>query len=77
MNPCKEVNDAAPNRLEDFVGQRRVVDQLKVAIQAARNDDKRLPSMLLSDRQAWAKRNWHIFSLTKWGPKSTSNWGTT
>ncbi|MFA5866194.1 MAG: Holliday junction DNA helicase RuvB C-terminal domain-containing protein [Phycisphaerae bacterium] len=41
-----EVNDATPHQLDEFVGQKRVVDQLKVALQAARNDNHRLPPIL-------------------------------
>ena len=41
-----EVNDQRPGVLEKFVGQKSVVDRIKVALEAAWNDTTRLPHML-------------------------------
>ena len=41
-----EVNEQRPGVLEKFVGQKSVVDRIKVALEAAWNDTTRLPHML-------------------------------
>ena len=43
----KEMNDAAPSSLAHIVGQRKVVDQLQVALDAAFEDGKKLDDCLL------------------------------
>ncbi len=43
----KDMNDAAPTSLAHVVGQRKVVDQLQVALDAAFEDGKRLDDCLL------------------------------
>jgi Holliday junction DNA helicase RuvB len=42
-----DIHDAAPSSLSHFVGQRSVVDQLRVALDAAFEDGKRLDDCLL------------------------------
>ncbi len=41
-----EINDVAPSKLSDLVGQRGVVEQVKVAIDAARADNRRMDHAL-------------------------------
>ena len=41
-----EVNDAVPQVLEHFVGQRQIVERLKVVLDAVWNDGVRLPNIL-------------------------------
>ncbi len=43
----KDMNDAAPTSLAHVVGQRKVVDQLQVALDAAFEDSKRMDDCLL------------------------------
>src|SRR5262245_42499216 len=45
--PQLEVNDAAPTALAHLIGQRNVVQQVKVALDAARHDQKKFDSALL------------------------------
>jgi Holliday junction DNA helicase RuvB len=44
---AKDINDASPSSLSHVVGQRGVVDQLRVALDAAFEDGKRLDDCLL------------------------------
>lgn len=41
-----DVNSARPGILEQFIGQRSVVDRVKIALEASWNDGTRLPHML-------------------------------
>ena len=41
-----EVNDLRPGVMEHFIGQKSVVNRIKVALEAAWNDGTRLPHML-------------------------------
>src|SRR5262245_39688817 len=45
--PQLEINDAAPTSLAHLIGQRNVVQQVKVALDAARHDQKKFDSALL------------------------------
>ena len=45
-NMSHEVNDAVPQVLEHFVGQRQIVERLKVVLDAVWNDGVRLPNIL-------------------------------
>ena len=40
---CYEVNDCTPQILENFIGQRRVVEQLRICLENSWNDAVRLP----------------------------------
>jgi holliday junction DNA helicase RuvB len=44
---AREIGDVAPARLDEIIGQRSVVAQVAVALDAARADDKRMDSALL------------------------------
>lgn len=44
---CNQVNDAAPMSLSHLIGQRSVVDQVRVALDAAHQDGKSFDSSLL------------------------------
>jgi len=44
--PANEINDAAPTALSHLIGQRSVVDQVKVALDAANQDNLPFPSTL-------------------------------
>jgi Holliday junction DNA helicase RuvB len=48
MNHHNEINDAAPGSLEDLVGQEPVLAQVRVALEAARQDNTKFPSALLT-----------------------------
>ena len=45
---ANDIADAAPASLADLIGQRSVVDQVRVALDAARQDDKKFDSALLT-----------------------------
>jgi Holliday junction DNA helicase RuvB len=47
-NGHNEINDVAPSRLADLVGQRSVLAQVRVALDAARQDGCKFPSSLLT-----------------------------
>ena len=44
---ASEINDVAPTSLNHIIGQRSVIDQVRVAIDAAFEDDRKLDSCLL------------------------------
>jgi len=46
-NQLNDINDAAVAVIDHFIGQRGVVDQVKVALEASWNDGIRLPHMLM------------------------------
>lgn len=48
MSGQNEINDAAPTSLADLVGQRSVLAQVQVALDAARQDSIKFPSALLT-----------------------------
>jgi holliday junction DNA helicase RuvB len=43
-----EVGDVSPSILEHFIGQKRVVDRIRVILEASWNDGTRLPHMLMN-----------------------------
>lgn len=45
---ANDIADAAPASLADLIGQRSVVDQVRVALDAARQDDKKFDNALLT-----------------------------
>ena len=45
--PHQEINDIAPSSLSHLIGQKGVIDQVKVALEAAFADNKRFDSALL------------------------------
>jgi Holliday junction DNA helicase RuvB len=47
-NGHNEINDVAPTRLAELVGQRSVIAQVRVALDAARHDGCKFPSALLT-----------------------------
>ena len=53
--PLKEIGDIGPTSLSHFVGQKAVVDQLRVAIDASFEDNTRLPHCLLVGPQGLGK----------------------
>ncbi len=48
MSGQNEINDAAPTRLAQLTGQRSVILQVQVALDAARQDNTKFPSALLT-----------------------------
>ena len=46
-NEATEINDVAPSSLSHLIGQRGVIDQVRVAIDAAQMDDKKFDHALL------------------------------
>jgi Holliday junction DNA helicase RuvB len=47
MNEATEINDVAPSSLSHLIGQRGVIDQVKVALDAAQMDGKKFDHALL------------------------------
>jgi len=45
---CYEVNDCSPQILDNFIGQQRAVDQLRICLENSWNDGVRLPHALMS-----------------------------
>jgi Holliday junction DNA helicase RuvB len=43
-----EISDAAPSSLDEFVGQSGIVDQVRIALNAAQADEKRLDHMIFT-----------------------------
>src|SRR5256885_1161123 len=48
MNDNQDITDVSPTSLSHLIGQRSVVDQVKVAIDAAQQDGKKFDHALLS-----------------------------
>ena len=46
-NEATEINDVAPSSLSHLIGQRGVIDQVRVAIYAAQMDNKKFDHALL------------------------------
>ena len=45
--PLQDVNDAAPQVIDHFIGQKGVIEQVKVALEASWNDGVRFPHALM------------------------------
>jgi len=45
-----------PKRLDEYIGQKRVKENIQIAIDAARSRGEALDHVLLYGRQGWAKR---------------------
>jgi Holliday junction DNA helicase RuvB len=45
--PLNDINDASVSVIDHFIGQKNVVDQVKVSLEASWNDGIRLPHMLM------------------------------
>jgi len=47
-----------PRTFEDYVGQRQIVENLRIAIDAAKRRGEPLEHVLFSGRRVWARRPW-------------------
>ena len=56
-----------PARLEEFVGQGKIVENLRVFISAAKQRSEPLDHVLLRALPDSARPRWHSLSQTKWG----------
>ena len=61
-----EVIDRAirPKRLTDYTGQKHVVEQMEIFIQAARQRGEALDHLLISGHLGWVKPPWQTLSPT-------------
>lgn len=55
-----------PVQLDDYVGQEKIREQLKIFIEAARLRQEALDHVLLFGPPGWVKRHLPILSLAKW-----------
>src|SRR6478609_2229055 len=70
-------DDAAlrPRTFSEFVGQRKVAENLAVYVQAARQRGDSLDHVLLSGPPGSARPRWLICWATRWGPRCASRRG--
>ena len=57
-NEAAEINDVAPSSLSHLIGQRGVIDQVRVALDAAMMDGRSLTTPCWLDRREWARVPW-------------------
>ena len=68
-----EENNLRPQRLEDYIGQEKVKQNLKIYLEAAKRRGEPMDHILLSTaRRAWARPRWRASSPTRWGCRSAS-----
>ena len=61
-----------PVSFDDYIGQDKIKQNLKVFIAAAKKRNECLDHALFTDRRAWVRPLWHISSQTKWEQISKS-----
>ena len=60
-----------PRRLAEFIGQEKVVEQLRIAIMAAKGRGEPLDHTLLYGPPVWERRVWQACLPPKWGSTSS------
>ena len=75
-NNATEINDVAPSSLSHLIGQRGVIDQVKVALDAAQMDGKKFDHALLVGGPGLGKSQLAPSLPLRWRPTSTNTWGS-
>jgi len=70
MSEHSEINDVSSSSLKHIIGQKGVVSQVQVAIEAAFADQKNSITRCLSAGQGWGKRRRRRLSRKRWRPIS-------
>lgn len=67
-----EENSLRPQHLEDYIGQDKVKQNLKIYLEAAKRRGEPMDHILLYGPRAWARLRWRASSPTRWGCRSAS-----
>ncbi len=67
-----EENSLRPQHLEDYIGQDKVKQNLKIYLEAAKRRGEPMDHILLYGPPAWARPRWRASSPMRWGCRSAS-----
>ena len=71
MTPAdNEENNLRPQHLEDYIGQEKAKQNLKIYLEAAKRRGEPVDHILLYGPPGWARLHWRASLPTRWGCRS-------